>query len=117
MKAAYPPVKEEAMKIAAFAGSGAALERVFSIGRSELDYFMGALRDDHLSERLCAVVSGVLLPPFGQSCQGMQEVIVQAQTPHVMRKVNPSPSGRSTPLWREVPGREHQDSLLLCAAR
>jgi hypothetical protein len=57
----YPLVRTEAMKLAAFAGSGADMERVFSTGRATFDYYMGALDSETISHRLCAKVNGLKL--------------------------------------------------------
>jgi hypothetical protein len=61
----YPLVRTEAMKLAAFAGSGADVERVFSTGRATFDYYMGSLDSETISLRLCAKVNGLMLKLFG----------------------------------------------------
>jgi hypothetical protein len=74
----YPLVRAEAMKIAAFAGSGADLERVFSTGRATFDDFMGALASEMLSLRLCAKVNGLMRKLFG--CEKLDPFTLAEQT-------------------------------------
>jgi hypothetical protein len=62
---AFPLVKAQALRLAAVAASGADIERVFSEGRANFDYFMGAIATPVLSDRLCAHVNSRLLDRFG----------------------------------------------------
>jgi hypothetical protein len=57
-------VRDEALTLAAFAGSGADLERVYSEARVNFDYFMGAMSSAEFSARLCVKVNGRLLERF-----------------------------------------------------
>jgi hypothetical protein len=63
-ESAFSLLRQQALSLAAFAGSGAALERVFSQARASFDYFMGAFDDEAFSERLCVKVNADLLVRF-----------------------------------------------------
>jgi hypothetical protein len=63
-ESAFPLLRQQALSLAAFAGSGAAVERVFSQARASFSYFMGAVDDDAFSERLCVKVNADLLARF-----------------------------------------------------